>query len=370
VTGTAEADSTVRLFEGPNTRGTTQADASGNWSVPLSGVAEGNHTYTAKATDAAGNTSDASNARTVIVDTTTPNTRITDGPDGVTKDDTPTFNFSGSDNLSATAELRYSFRVDNGTWSQFSTSTSATVGGSTGLPDGPHTFFVRALDRAGNSDTSPAQRSFTVDATAPDPPVIDAPRQNAGVTDSFVVTGTAEADSTVRLFEGPNTRGTTQADASGNWSVPLSGVAEGNHTYTARATDAAGNTSDASNARTVVVDTTAPKVESTVPAANAKGVDPAANIEVFFSEEMKAFTVNDSSVKLFRANSATPIVAAVDYDAAAEKATLDPSDPLVQGKSYKAVVNTRARDKAGNRLDQNPSLRGLQLKKWFFTVRR
>ena len=58
----------------------------------------------------------------------------------------------------------------------------------------------------------------------------------------------------------------------------------------------------------------------------------------------------------------------VSYDAATEKATLDPIEPLVQGKRYKAVVTTKTRDSAGNRLDQNPRLRGLQPMRWFFTV--
>jgi len=36
----------------------------------------------------------------------------------------------------------------------------------------------------------------------------------------------------------------------------------------------------------------------------------------------------------------------------------------------KAVVTTVAKDTAGNRLDQNPSVDGPQPMKWFFTIRR
>jgi len=36
--------------------------------------------------------------------------------------------------------------------------------------------------------------------------------------------------------------------------------------------------------------------------------------------------------------------------------------------TYKAVVSTGAKDLAGNALDQNPTLSGLQQKAWTFTV--
>jgi hypothetical protein len=39
------------------------------------------------------------------------------------------------------------------------------------------------------------------------------------------------------------------------------------------------------------------------------------------------------------------------------------------GTKHKTVVTTGAQDLAGNRLDQNPSLSGLQQKAWTFTIR-
>jgi arylsulfatase A-like enzyme len=326
------------------------------------------HTFRVRAIDRTGRVDPTPDSHTWTIDTEEPDTRITGGPSGPTNDDTPTFAFSASDNLAATADLRYSFRVDGGTWSPFSGGMIATVGGSTGLGEGDHTFYVKARDRAGNVDSSPDQRAFTVDTTEPASPLIDAPQNNEHVTADFRVSGTAEAGSVVELFEGASSRGTDTADASGDWSVSLSGVAEGSHTYTARATDAARNTSETSNARTVIVDITAPTVQSVVPAENATGIDPAANVEVTFSEAMKRSTVNGSTIKLYRTRSTTPIAAQVTYDVDAEKATLDPVDPLVLGKHYKAVVSSRTRDEAGNRLDQDSTRAGLQEKAWFFRV--
>ncbi|HEX5915672.1 MAG TPA: Ig-like domain-containing protein, partial [Rubrobacter sp.] len=139
--------------------------SSGAWSIDLSGVSEGAHTYKARATDAAGNSSSASNSVSVTVDTAPPQTKIDSGPSGPTNDNTPTFTFSASDNLSEAWNLRYSYKVDGSAWSSYSFEKSVTLGGASGLSDGSHIFYVKARDEAGNE--GPAQRSFTVDTTKP-----------------------------------------------------------------------------------------------------------------------------------------------------------------------------------------------------------
>jgi hypothetical protein len=57
------------------------------------------------------------------------------------------------------------------------------------------------------------------------------------------------------------------------------------------------------------------------------------------------------------------------YDATTRTATLEPTDPLKSGVTYKAVVTTRVEDTAGNRLDQDSTTTTLQQKAWLFTVR-
>jgi subtilisin-like proprotein convertase family protein len=123
-------------------------------------------------------------------------------------------------------------------------------------------------------------------------------------------------------------------------------------------------------------DTAPPRVKDTVPGSNIGGVAPGVNVKATFSEDsedmdedMDASTIDPQTFKLFRKGSATKIVATVSYDAATDTATLDPANNLRRGVAYKAVVTTRATDMAGNQLDQNPSLDGLQQKKWFFTTR-
>jgi Bacterial Ig-like domain len=97
-------------------------------------------------------------------DTTAPDTTITSGPNSPTNNTAPTFTFSGYDNVTTTASLKYQYRLDAGGWSAPSTSTTANL---TGLSEGAHLFEVRAVDAAGNVDATPAPSGVTVDTTQP-----------------------------------------------------------------------------------------------------------------------------------------------------------------------------------------------------------
>src|SRR5215204_409762 len=116
-------------------------------------------------------------------------------------------------------------------------------------------------------------------------------------------------------------------------------------------------------------DTTRPRVTSTSPAANATGVAPGANVTATFSEAMMASSINGTTFKLFKKGSTTKLSASVSYDGATKKATLDPTNNLRLGTTYKAVVSTGAKDMAGLQLDQNTTTTGLQQKAWLFTIR-
>jgi N-acetylglucosamine-6-sulfatase len=255
------------------------------------------------------------------------------------------------------------------------------------LADGSHIFRVRARNQeAGTVEPDPARYAWTVDTTAPLPPTISSPaegsRHNSG---SFTLSGTAEAGSTVELFEGADSKGTAQSELSsgGSWSVSLSGVSEGSHTYTAKATDSVGHTSEASSTRTVIVDTSAPKVTSVVPAEDARSVLATTDVHAFLSEAMDeasvevtdpatgkpaAFTLTQKT----RDSRSAPLVATVSY-AETEKgheAILDPAKDLQPGATYIATLSSKAEDAAGNKLDQDSSVSGTQAKVWRFKVKR
>jgi hypothetical protein len=82
---------------------------------------------------------------------------------------------------------------------------------------------------------------------------------------------------------------------------------------------------------------------------------------------MQTSTLNTTSFGLFKKGSSVKVAASVSYDATTRRATLDPTDALKRG-TYRAVVTTDAKDLAGNRLDQDPTLTGLQQEVWTFRV--
>jgi hypothetical protein len=216
------------------------------------------------------------------------------------------------------------------------------------------------------------------DTTPPPPPIITNPPNNTIDSDgNITISGTAEANSTVELFEGSTSRGTATTNASDQWSKALTGVADGSHTYTAKARDAAGNTSGSSSPLTVEV-RIPPLVSSVSPPNQTPNVAPSTNVEAIFSEAMKArslrnaTTLRSTTFALARKSSdgtTTKVAAKVSYDAAAKKATLDPDANLVRGARYVATVGTGAKDLAGNALDQNHAPAGDQPKAWAFTVK-
>jgi large repetitive protein len=116
------------------------------------GLAEGAHTFRVKATDPAGNTDPTPARRTFTVDTTRPETTITSGPSGTIAQRNASFTFSSSE-----AGWRFRCRLDSAAY-----AGCASPKAYSNLASGAHRFKVRAIDRAGNGDRTPAIRDFTV----------------------------------------------------------------------------------------------------------------------------------------------------------------------------------------------------------------
>ncbi len=93
-------------------------------------------------------------------DATPPQTTIRTGPAGSTTSPGATFSFSASEGGST-----FACRLDAGAWIPCSSPRAYP---SVGL--GQHVFAVRATDGAGNTDLSPATRTWMVLATPPPPP--------------------------------------------------------------------------------------------------------------------------------------------------------------------------------------------------------
>ncbi len=118
-------------------------------------LAQGTHTVQVRVRDLAGNWDQSPASRTVLVDTVAPDTAVTSGPTGATTDTTPTFGFGSGDDT-ATFECR----IDAGPWAACSGPGTTHTAPKLGV--GSHTFAVRAVDAAGNADTTAATRRFSV----------------------------------------------------------------------------------------------------------------------------------------------------------------------------------------------------------------
>jgi CSLREA domain-containing protein len=116
-------------------------------------------------------------------------------------------------------------------------------------------------------------------------------------------------------------------------------------------------------------DIIAPMVTRVVPEKNATEVRRSQVIKATFSEAMEESSINTDTFELYEAGASTPVEATVSYDAAKEKALLDPVNRLARGTRYEAIVTTDAEDEAGNHLDQAPGIAGNQRKRWFFTTK-
>lgn len=125
------------------------------------------------------------------------------------------------------------------------------------LVDGVHTVTAIARDGLGGVSPQSAPVTFTTDTRAPSRPQIQVPTSGSSTNNATVtIRGTAEAASTIQVFEGSQIASTTTA-GNGVWTTSAV-FGAGSHAISARARDAAGNTSTASLTTTFTVDLTAP----------------------------------------------------------------------------------------------------------------
>jgi hypothetical protein len=255
IEGTAEAGSTVTVTVDGVVVGTVKANASGSWRfTPASALAQGQHTVTATATDAAGNTGAPSQARAFTVDTVAPGAPVLTGPGALITTATPAI--EGTAEAGSTVTVTVDGAVVGTVTADASGAWSFTLASE--LAQGAHVATAMATDAVGNRSPASAARRFTVDSVAPSVPVLTGPGALVN-TARPAMGGTAEAGSTVTVTLDGAVAGTVIAQESGAWTFTLPwALVEGEHTVSATATDAAGNTSAASTVRGFIVDTVAP----------------------------------------------------------------------------------------------------------------
>ena len=263
--GTAEANSTVTIYIDGTAAGTTTADGDGNWTfIPSTPFSEGEHVIKVTAADGAGNTSANSDEFTFVVDHTAPVTPaapvMTDDDGEITNNNKPTIKGATEDNAVVTiyngSDSVTTITADaDGKWSY--TFTDA-------LGDDQYQLTTTSTDATGNVSASSAALVITIDTEKPSAPaaaILETANSNGYVkTNTPEISGIAEPNATIDIYDGATKIATVTADADGKWSYTFSPVlADGNHSITTTATDAAGNVSDKSDALIIKVDTQKPE---------------------------------------------------------------------------------------------------------------
>ncbi len=298
----AEAGSVVTIYDIYNGQktvlGTTIAKSDGSWEFdcrkPGTTVTlrEGTHQFTVTSTDAANNTSAESSPFEVTVDLTPPSNKVTIdrvlddqepkigtvNNNGYTNDRTPTL--VGS-NAESNGIVRIYVKNANGGYDYIG-STIADDRGHWSYTvarlsdDRDYTYQARAADEAGNEAVGSNDYTIKLDTTAPDAPTITSFQNtigsgaNATITDiengltndsTPRLSGKAEKNSIITIYDGANILGTVQAGPDGTWyyDVPASNPLEGRrYNFQITATDAAGNVSEKSSVKVLEVNLTAP----------------------------------------------------------------------------------------------------------------
>ncbi len=218
----------------------------------LTSLANGAHSFAVRATDGAGNVDGSAATRGFSVDTsdhTPPETTITSGPGEGATIATAATSFGFASNESGST---FECELDGGGFEPCSSPRALS-----GLGDGAHSFAVQATDPNGNTDPTPATRTFTVaiDTTPPETVIDSGPS-------GTIATGTAAF-----AFHASEPGSSFECKLDGGGFAPcgsprtLSALANGAHSFAVRAIDAVGNVDPTPATRGFSVAVTPPQAD-------------------------------------------------------------------------------------------------------------
>ncbi len=259
--GRGQVGAGISLVAGDGTNNTapytTTVASDGTWSISgidATQLADGVITFTVSSTDSDGQPVETTS--TATKDTVAPAVNVVSVTNPINGANANSVAISGDGEVGATISVvaatlstsstTYTTTVDgSGHWSISGIATST-------LSEGTITFLVTAADSAGNT-TKSSTTSFK-DTLAPQV-ALDTATNPISIANSSLVSasGTAEAGAIISVVVSDGVASTvaatTTAGSDGAWSVSgidVSGLADGDVTYTATASDAAGNTSQSS----------------------------------------------------------------------------------------------------------------------------
>ncbi|MBP5078467.1 Ig-like domain repeat protein, partial [Pseudomonas chlororaphis] len=251
LSGTGIPGETIVIRDNGSEIGSVVIKPDGSWSfTPSPALAEGEHSLTVEAVDAAGNVSSSSETQPVVIDTAVPDAPTFNSLPGATNEN-PTLSGTGipgetiviRDNGS---EIGSVVIQPDGNWS-FTSSPA--------LGEGEHSLTVEAVDAAGNVSASEPQ-PVVIDTVAPDAPTFST--LPGATNESPTLSGTGSPGETIVIRDNGTEIGTVVIQPDGNWSfTPSPALGEGEHSLTVEVADAAGNVS-VSAPQVIDIDTIAP----------------------------------------------------------------------------------------------------------------
>ncbi len=243
---------------------------SSSW--PITAATDGPWRFDVQAIDTYGNTGPIT-SRTWTVDATAPATNLDSHPALETIGTQARYDFSSPD-----GNATFQCQLDAADWAACSSPRILALG------EGPHTFSVRAVDQYGNTDDTP--QTWLWEQEIPPLTTFDEGPLDGALSKSAAPRFSFHANEPLQGFE-------CKLD-SGAWGPctsprDLSGLTDGAHTFSVRASDVRGNLELAPPSRTWTVDTAAPQtVISAGPAEGSKTSDSTARFG-FTSEPGASF---------------------------------------------------------------------------------
>ncbi|WP_455846455.1 Ig-like domain-containing protein, partial [Pantoea agglomerans] len=257
--------------------GSAMVSADGTWVfTPQQPLEDGKHSFDIIARDPAGNRSEPSDAWDIIIDTTIPTKPgdgNTPGIDDIIDDVGPVIGSIGrgdsTDDTKPMLEGSYQKPgtiitiIDNG---EVIGSVVANEDGAwtftpeTDLSEGQHDFTIIIETPTGHVSPESDPWPVIIDLTPPEAPVIVELIDDQGAVTGAIrdgdttddaqpeIRGTAEANSTVIIYDNGREIGSVRADGEGNWTfIPVPPLLNGSHNISAKAQDAAGNIGEESD---------------------------------------------------------------------------------------------------------------------------
>lgn len=208
-------------------------------------LGDGPHGFAVRAIDAAGNADPTPAEHQWSIDTVAPETTLTSAPPAADNTVRPRFEFRASE-----PGASFECALDDAAYA------ACASGDEVGpLGDGTHVLAVRARDRAGNVDASPAIHAWTVDTSTPDTLIVsgpDGPTASSTATFAFVSPDAGGGATFQCALDGAAFTGCASPRT-------VSSLGEGPHQLAVRVRDAVGNVDPTPATRTWTVDLTAPQ---------------------------------------------------------------------------------------------------------------